>query len=71
VVIAALHDLALAARFGTRVVVLSGRRIAADGPPEEVLTPELLRKVFAVRALELQHGTAKVIVPWSVEPPSA
>jgi hypothetical protein len=36
-----------------------------------VLTPELLRKVFAIRALELQHGTAKVIVPWSVEPPSA
>jgi iron complex transport system ATP-binding protein len=69
-VIAALHDLALAARFGTRVIVLNGRRIAADGPPEEALTPELLREVFAIRALELRHGASKVIVPWSVEPSS-
>lgn len=49
-VLASLHDLGLAARYCTRVVVLSHGRIAADGPPAEVLTPELLAHVFHIRA---------------------
>jgi iron complex transport system ATP-binding protein len=68
-VMAALHDLALAARFGSRVIVLDRQHIAADGPPARVLTQSLLRQVFAIRALELEHENAKVVLPWSVEPP--
>ncbi|TKD21749.1 ABC transporter ATP-binding protein [Rhodobacter capsulatus] len=48
-VIAALHDLGLAARHCTRLLVLHQGRIVADGPPRAVLTPELLREVFAIR----------------------
>ena len=48
-VIAALHDLGLAARHCTRLVVLHQGRIVADGPPHAVLTPDLLREVFAIR----------------------
>ncbi|SIO29659.1 ABC transporter ATP-binding protein [Vannielia litorea] len=47
-VIAALHDLSLAARHCTRLVVLHQGRIAADGPPEEVLTRALLAEVFHI-----------------------
>lgn len=47
-VLAALHTLDLACRFADRVVVLSGGRVAADGPPRAALTPEVLRSVFAV-----------------------
>jgi iron complex transport system ATP-binding protein len=47
-VIAALHDLTLALRHATRVVVLNAGRIDADGPPVEVLSPARLRAVFAV-----------------------
>jgi iron complex transport system ATP-binding protein len=47
-VIAALHDLTLALRHATRVVVLNAGRIDADGPPVEVLSPARLRTVFAV-----------------------
>lgn len=49
-VIAALHDLALAARYCTRVIVLKDGAIAADGAPNEMLTPALLRDVFDVEA---------------------
>ena len=48
-VIASLHDLGLAARCCTRLVVLHQGVIVADGPPRAVLTPDLLQKVFAIR----------------------
>ena len=47
-VVASLHDLSLAARHCTRLVVLHEGRLAADGPPEEVLTPKLLAEVFHI-----------------------
>ena len=49
-VVLAIHDLELAARFANRVAVLDGGRLVADGPPPDVLTPELLRDVFGVVA---------------------
>ena len=47
-VLAVLHDLNLAAAFAPRVVVLDDGRVAADGPPDEVLTPDLVQRVFGV-----------------------
>jgi iron complex transport system ATP-binding protein len=49
-VIAAVHDLTMAARYATRIVALERGRVAADGPPRDILTPELIRKVFDVEA---------------------
>lgn len=49
-VFASLHDLGLAARWCTRLVVLAGGRIVADGAPRAVLTPDLLARVFGIRA---------------------
>jgi iron complex transport system ATP-binding protein len=49
-VLVALHDLALAARYCERLVLLSGGEIAADGTPDEVLTTDRLRAVYAVDA---------------------
>ncbi|WP_298676281.1 ABC transporter ATP-binding protein [uncultured Lentibacter sp.] len=48
-VIVSLHDLGLAARHCTRILMLSQGRLVADGPPTEVLTPALLREVFGIR----------------------
>ena len=50
-VLAALHDLNLAAAFCDRLYVLDHGRLAAEGTPEEVLTPALLREVFQVSGL--------------------
>jgi iron complex transport system ATP-binding protein len=47
-VLAVLHDLNLAAAFAPRVVVLNDGRAAVDGPPDEVLTPALVQRVFGV-----------------------
>jgi iron complex transport system ATP-binding protein len=48
VTIGVIHDLNLAARFADKLYMLNEGRLVAAGPPDEVLTAELIRKVFAV-----------------------
>jgi iron complex transport system ATP-binding protein len=50
-----LHDLNLAAAVCDRVGVLKDGRLVAAGPPREALTPELLREVFEVDAVIVDH----------------
>ena len=45
-----LHDLNHAARFSDRMIAMSGGEVVADGTPDEVLTPVLLRDCFGVEA---------------------
>lgn len=49
-VIAALHDLQLAARFCTHLVALSAGKVVASGPTSSVLTPTMIAEVFGVVA---------------------
>ena len=49
-VIISIHDLTLAARYATRLVVIDRGRIVTDGRPGDILTPSLLREVFEVEA---------------------
>jgi iron complex transport system ATP-binding protein len=49
-VIAALHDLNLAAAHCDDVAILDGGRLVAFGPPRDVLTRDLVREVFGVEA---------------------
>lgn len=49
-VVVAIHDLALAARYCQRLMVLHRGQLHADGPVEEVLKPDLLAEVFGVQA---------------------
>jgi iron complex transport system ATP-binding protein len=44
-----VHDLGLAARYCTRLVLLSGGRIMADGPPASVLGDDLMAQCFGIR----------------------
>jgi iron complex transport system ATP-binding protein len=40
------HHLNLAARYADELVLLSGGRVAAQGPPAQVLRAEVLKRVF-------------------------
>jgi iron complex transport system ATP-binding protein len=50
-VLAIVHDLALAARFADRVVMMERGRLVADGAPRAVLTAERIASVFGVAAV--------------------
>ena len=63
-VVVVLHDLALAARFCRRLVLLDKGRVAAEGTPREVLTPERLAAVYRVEALRGRHDGADYVLPW-------
>jgi len=49
-VVAALHDLNIAAMYCDQIYVLQQGQIVCSGTPEEVLTPALLQDVFGVYA---------------------
>ena len=50
-VIAAVHDLKTAVRYCTRLILMKGGRIIADGTPEAVVTQENLSVAYGVNAL--------------------
>ncbi|HBL50475.1 MAG TPA: hypothetical protein DDZ65_09565, partial [Firmicutes bacterium] len=45
-----LHDLNLAAAYASRIIMLDEGQVAADGKPQEVLTPQNLANHFGVDA---------------------
>lgn len=49
------HDINLAAEFSDYVLLMKDGKSVAFGRPDEVLTPELLKEVFAVRVLVDAH----------------
>ena len=49
-VIASMHDLGLAARWCTRLILIDKGKVVADDVPEAVLTPERLKTVYGVEA---------------------
>ncbi len=55
-VLCILHDLNLALHYFDKLLVLSGGEVAAYGPPDEVLRPEILEAVYGVRAYMHRHA---------------
>jgi len=59
-VVAALHDLNIAAMYCDQIYVLQQGRIVCHGTPEEVLTPTVLQDVFGVFAdIQIHPMTGK------------
>ncbi|WP_416966985.1 heme ABC transporter ATP-binding protein [Streptomyces sp. 4F14] len=56
-VVVVLHDLSLAAAYAHRVAVLHRGKVAADGPPKEIFTDELLSRVYDQPIEVLPHPT--------------
>ncbi|GLK64990.1 ATP-binding cassette domain-containing protein [Paracoccus kondratievae] len=62
IVVAVLHDLALAAQWADRIVLIHGGHTRAEGRPEEVLTPELLAEVYGVEARVERCSRGRIMV---------
>ncbi|MFI8945621.1 heme ABC transporter ATP-binding protein [Streptomyces sp. NPDC053750] len=68
-VIVVLHDLGLAAAYADRVAILRTGRVAADGPPAEVFSEQLLSEVYDQPVEVLAHPrTGAVLVTPRREP---
>ena len=67
-VLAVIHDLAFAARFMDRVVVMHEGGVAGDGPPADVLSAERLAQVYSIDALRGEEAGRRWILPWARRP---
>ena len=62
-VLAAIHDLTLAAEFCDMVAIMAEGRILSVGAPEQVLTPENIRRAYGADVRVISHpDTGKPIV---------
>nr|WP_246317537.1 ABC transporter ATP-binding protein [Hyphomicrobium methylovorum] len=64
-IVLALHEVALAARWCTRILLLNQGRIVADGPPKEVLTSGLFERTYGVRVFVADGPDGFIIQPIS------
>ena len=62
-VIATLHDLTLAARYGDRIAILARGRVAETGLPAEVLTVQNIATHFGAKVRIVDDPEGPVIVP--------
>ena len=61
-----LHDLGLAVRHCTRLILLGNGGLVADGAPQDVLTPERLAQVFGITAWYQDTDQGPVYQPLEV-----
>ncbi|MFI9551961.1 ABC transporter ATP-binding protein [Nonomuraea endophytica] len=56
--VAVLHDLNHAARYGTHLIAMKDGAVVAEGTPDEVVTAELVEEVFGLRCLVVPDPVA-------------
>ncbi len=68
-VLIVLHDLTLALRFCDRLALLDDGALVMDGPPQEVLTPENLARVYHIQVATGAFEAEPYLVPWATVDP--
>lgn len=61
-----LHDLGLAARHCTRLILLAEGGMLADGTPAQVLTPDLMARAFGISVWHQKTAQGAVFQPLEV-----
>jgi iron complex transport system ATP-binding protein len=61
--VAAMHDLTLAAQYADRVLLLDDGLVVADGAPDEVLTEAALAEHYGASVTILTVGDRLAVVP--------
>ncbi|MEU8006762.1 ABC transporter ATP-binding protein [Catellatospora sp. NPDC049111] len=64
-IVAVLHDINLASRYCDHIIAMAGGAIVAEGTPAEVITAELIQKVFGLACVIVADPVAgtPIIVP--------
>lgn len=70
-IVACLHDLGLAARWCTRLVLLNRGRVVADDAPLSVLTAARLREVYNVETFVAEHAGGPIVHPYDIAVPAS
>lgn len=65
-IICTLHDLGLAARWCSRLILLKEGRLIADGAPSEILTPDIIRDLYGVEVYRAQTADGLIIQPTEI-----
>jgi iron complex transport system ATP-binding protein len=62
-VVATMHDLTLAGRYGERVVLLVGGRVVASGTAADVFTEEIVGRHYGAHVRVIDDGDGPIVVP--------
>jgi iron complex transport system ATP-binding protein len=62
-VLASMHDLSVAGEYADRLVLLDAGRVAAVGPPREVLTAPLLARHYRAHVKIIEGDRGPLVVP--------
>jgi iron complex transport system ATP-binding protein len=62
-VVAAMHDLTLAAQYGDRIVLIDSGRVVAEGGAREVLTEERIASLYGATVRVVHGDGAPAVVP--------
>lgn len=69
-VVVVLHDLSLALRSCDRVYVINQGHVAAEGPPGDIFSDELLASVFGITVVRGEREGKLFLQPWTWITPS-
>src|SRR5690606_32762730 len=53
-VVMVVHDLSSACRYADHLVAMEAGRIIAEGPPRDIVTPQLVRQLYGVNCVLLE-----------------
>jgi iron complex transport system ATP-binding protein len=65
-VVVVLHDLALAARFCDRLVLLAGGGVLAEGQPSTVLCDKHIATAYGVEVVRGERDGVPFVLPWTL-----
>lgn len=59
-VVLVLHDINFASCYSDRIVAMRDGRVVHQGPPEAIITPEVIRDVYGVEAQVMEAGGQRI-----------
>lgn len=64
-IILVLHDINFASCYSDRIIAMRDGRVVHEGPPERIITPEVIRDVYGVEADILETGGRRIALYYS------